>query len=104
VSELKKLETNPKDLDAKLQALKSRRSILLHSLGNLTLLTQPLNSGISNGPFHAKRPEITKQSLLILNSYFQRFSDNDTWDEDKILERGKLLAEMAIKVWGYPKV
>ena len=104
VSELKKLETNQKDLDSRLQELKSRRSILLHSLGNLTLLTQPLNSGVSNGPFREKRPEVTKQSLLILNSYFQRFSDNDTWDEDKILERGKLLAEMAIKVWPFPKV
>ena len=83
--------------------MKSRRSILLHSLGNLTLLTEPLNSGVSNGPFCAKRPEITKQSLLILNSYFQSFSDNDMWDEDKILERGRYLAKLVLKVWGYPK-
>jgi uncharacterized protein with ParB-like and HNH nuclease domain len=81
----------------------SRRLTLLHSLGNLTLLTQPLNSEVSNGPFRVKRPEITKQSLLILNSYFQRFTDNDIWDENKILERGTQLAELALRVWEYPR-
>jgi hypothetical protein len=86
------------------QEMESRRWALLHSLGNLTLLTPPLNSEVSNGPFKIKRPEITKQSLLILNSYFQRFSDNDMWNEDTILERGKDLANLALKVWEYPEV
>ena len=78
-----------------------RRSIL-HCLGNLTMLTQPLNSEVSNGPFNLKRPEITKQSLLVLNSYFQRFSDNDVWNEKTIFERGLYLADQAVKVWPYP--
>jgi len=38
-----------------------------------------------------------------LNSYFQRFSDTDIWDEDRILERGTKLAELALKMWEYPK-
>jgi len=80
----------------------SRRWTLLHSLGNLTMLTQPLNSEVSNGPFNLKRPEITKQSLLVLNSYFQRFSDNDVWNEKTILYRGLHLAAQAVKVWQYP--
>jgi len=84
------------------QEVESRRQTLLHNLGNLTLLTQPLNSEVSNGPFKIKRPEITKQSLLILNSYFQRFSDNDIWNEDTILERGKHLTDLALRVWEYP--
>jgi hypothetical protein len=50
---------------------------------------------VSNGPFKIKRPEITKQSLLILNSYFQRFSDSDIWNEDTILERG----DVALEEW-----
>lgn len=86
------------------QEVESRRQNLLHSLGNLTLLTQPLNSEASNSPFKIKRPEITKQSLLILNSYFQRFSDNDMWNEDTILERGKDLANLALRIWEYPEV
>ena len=86
------------------QEVESRRQTLLHNLGNLTLLTQPLNSEVSNGPFKIKRPEITKQSLLILNSYFQRFSDNDMWNEDTILKRGKDLADLGLRVWEYPEV
>jgi hypothetical protein len=84
------------------QEQESRRQTLLHSLGNLTLLTQPLNSEVSNGPFKIKRPEITKQSLLILNSYFQKFSDDDVWDENTIIQRGEHLADLALRVWGYP--
>jgi hypothetical protein len=103
-TELKNLETIPKELETRRKELELKRWALLHSLGNLTLLTQPLNSEVSNGPFRTKRPEITKQSLLILNSYFQRFSDTDTWHEDTILERGTRLAELALKVWGYPSV
>ena len=103
-AELGMLESDQKELESKRKELESRRWTLLHSLGNLTLLTQPLNSEVSNGPFRIKRPEITKQSLLILNSYFQRFSDNDIWDEDRILERGAQLAASALRVWEYPKV
>jgi len=100
--ELRKMESNQKELELRQKELESRRLTLLHSIGNLTLLTQPLNSEISNGPFRNKRPEITEQSLLILNSYFQRFSDNDAWDEDRILERGTQLAGLALKVWEHP--
>jgi len=85
------------------QELESRRHTILHSLGNLTMLTQPLNSEVSNGPFRIKRPEITRQSLLVLNSYFQSFSDKDNWDENTIIERGKRLAELALKVWDHPR-
>jgi len=104
IAELKKLESNQEQLESKQRELESKRWALLHSLGNLTLLTQPLNSEVSNGPFNLKRPEITKQSLLILNSYFQRFSDDDAWNEDTILERGVHLADVALRVWEYPEV
>ena len=93
----------PEQETAEEQEQASRRWTLLHSLGNLTMLTQPLNSEVSNGPFSAKRPEITKQSLLVVNSYFQRFSDNDVWNENTIVERGKRLTDLALKVWAYSR-
>ncbi len=96
-------ELNPKEQESRRRELESRRLTLLHSLGNLTLLTQPLNSEVSNGPFNLKRPEITKQSLLVLNSYYQGFSDDDVWNEKTILSRGFHLADQAVKVWAYPK-
>lgn len=75
------------------------RNRLLHSFGNLTLLTHPLNASISNGPYSVKRPEITKQSSLRLNVYFQ---DVASWDEGGIFSRGKELLEIARVLWPYP--
>ena len=92
----------PKQKSTDEEERESIRWTHLHSIGNLTLLTQPLNSEVSNGPFKAKRPEITKQSLLVLNSYFQKFSNKDSWNEKTILERGKRLTDLALKVWAYP--
>ena len=40
--------------------------------------------------------------LLVLSSYFQRFSDNDVWNEKTIFPRGLHLADQAVKVWQYP--
>ena len=79
-----------------------RRARLIHTLGNLTLLTQPLNSAISNGPFSKKRPEIAMQSKLRLNAYFQRFGDGDAWTEDNILQRGSELFDVARSIWPRP--
>lgn len=76
-----------------------RRNRLTHALGNLTLLTQPLNSSVSNGPYSAKRPEISKQSLLPINAYFQT---QPTWDEADILARGAELAAVALEIWPGP--
>lgn len=74
----------------------------LHTIGNLTLITQYLNSSVSNGPFSTKRPEIALQSRLALNAYFQRFTDTDVWNEHTILARGSELADVAIRVWPQP--
>ncbi len=63
-----------------------------------------LMSADSNGPFSTKRSKITGNSLLVLNSYFQRFADNDVWNERTIGERGTVLSELALKVWDYPKL
>ena len=76
-----------------------RRDRLIHTFGNLTLLTQALNSAVSNGPYTGKRPEITKQSALQLNAYLQ---DHYVWHEDKILERGTALFERALEIWPRP--
>jgi Protein of unknown function (DUF1524) len=55
-----------------------KRDRTKHTFGNLTLLTQPLNSSVSNSTFETKKPEIMKNSALALNRYFH---DKDNWDE-----------------------
>ena len=89
----------PSEITSEDETAAERRGRLLHSLGNLTLLTQELNSAVSNGPFAGKRAEITKQSGLRLNTYFQ---DVFTWDEAEILKRGDRLFECAKKIWPHP--
>jgi hypothetical protein len=76
-----------------------RRESLVHTFGNLTLVTQPLNSSLSNGPYAAKRSELLKQSFLPLNHQLQDFS---TWDETTITQRGEKLYELASSVWPGP--
>lgn len=68
-------------------------------IGNLTLLTQPLNGSISNGPWSGKRPALDEHSNLRLNAGLKAV---DAWDEAAIETRAKSLAEVACRVWPRP--
>ncbi len=76
-----------------------RRNRLLHTFGNLTLLTQELNRDVSNRPYAEKKPHITRDSLLLLNAYFQSIP---AWDEAAIVARGRSLVARAMQVWPRP--
>lgn len=78
-----------------------KRNKLKESFGNLTLLTKPLNSSVSNGPFVGKKEALEKHSLLVLNREIVAYSD---WDEDAIVTRGRDLFKVALKLWSYPDV
>jgi hypothetical protein len=79
------------------------RERLLHSIGNLTLVTPGFNSSLSNEAFKKKRPEIAANSSLMLNAYFQRFQDTDSWDEATIVARADSMFDRARAIWPYPK-
>jgi hypothetical protein len=76
-----------------------RREQLLQTLGNLTLLTQPLNAAVSNAPWATKRGAMENASLLPINLPFRSAA---TWDEEAILARGKDLLKRAIALWPAP--
>lgn len=76
-----------------------KRDKAVQTFGNLTLLVQPLNSAVSNGPFDAKKRSVSANSVLRLNSYLQ---DKDRWDEAAIAERGKYLFDIARRIWPHP--
>jgi hypothetical protein len=63
-----------------------RRNSAVQTFGNLTTLTQALNSAVSNGHWSDKRPELLKFSLLPINQYLGSI---DTWDEEAIARRGQ---------------
>jgi len=75
------------------------RDRVVHRIGNLTLLTQPLNSSVRNGPFAVKRPEVTRNSALALNRYFQELG---AWDESAIERRATSLFDAALREWPPP--
>jgi hypothetical protein len=75
------------------------RDHMLHTIGNITLMTQSLNSKNSNLAYDKKKPLITKESKLLMNGYFQ---DQNSWDENEIIKRGKILYDLALKVWSKP--
>ena len=77
-----------------------RREQLLHTVGNLTLLTKKLNPSISNGKWERKKKSVKKHSALALN---REVCEVDVWDEKAIITRGKGLFKHAQKLWPYPK-
>jgi len=84
--------------DARAKATRIRYS-LLHTIGNLTILTQPLNSKASNSAWAEKKPLIQEHSLLLINLQLQQV---ETWDEEAIAGRSKRLFEKALQIWPRP--
>jgi hypothetical protein len=81
----------------------TRRSAV-HVLGNMTLLTQKLNSKVSNSAWlgtEGKCAALREQSTLLLN---RDLTENPTvqWTTEAILERTKKLTEVIIDIWGTP--
>ncbi len=54
-------DADPKSLEA---IATRRRNALIHSIGNLTILSQGLNTAVSNGDWKTKKPDLLKYSLL----------------------------------------
>ena len=72
------------------------RNMLLHTLGNLTLLTSSLNISSGNKGFLEKREKPEEHTGLFLNRWFLK---KDCWHETEIRKRSEALADMAMNVW-----
>lgn len=72
-----------------------RRNALVHTLGNLTLLTRELNIAAGNRSFKEKRLKF-ENSGLFLNKWFAK---KLVWAEEEILERSGHMATLAIRIW-----
>ena len=82
-----------------LEQATARRWARLHRLGNLTIVTQPLNSALSNSAWMTKRTELNKHSRLLLNA---QLAERNTWDEQAIDEHGTWLALRLVAIWPGP--
>jgi len=72
------------------------RNAILQTFGNLTILTQSLNSTVSNSQWAIKKPQLLKHSLLPIN---QQLHNVEVWDEAAILQRSNKLLARALKAW-----
>ena len=76
----------------------SRRNRAIHTIGNLTLVSQPLNSTLSNAPWNQKRETLDQHSVLYLNKDLTQNAQL-VWDESEIVKRGQRLYDAAVRVW-----
>ena len=75
---------------------KAERNRLIHTIGNLTLVTGKLNKSLSNAPWAEKRERLNTYSGLLLK---ESITSRDVWNEETIKERSRYLAEIATEVW-----
>ncbi|MEZ5211347.1 DUF262 domain-containing protein [Gordonia sp. (in: high G+C Gram-positive bacteria)] len=81
--------------DAEAEA--ARREEVLHTIGNLTLVTGKLNAALSNRAWHDKRADILRNSALSLNRALP-----EVWDCAAIEARSNALAALSNVLWPRP--
>jgi hypothetical protein len=78
--------------------LETERNQRIHNLGNLTLVTGPLNSGMQNGPWNEKQQALNSESVLRLNQQLvAQFPER--FDDKSIDARGADLARVICTIW-----
>lgn len=77
------------------------RDLALQTIGNLTLLTSKMNSGVSNRAWEDKRAALRKHSTLLLSD--RDVTDRAIWDEAAIAERGRTMVDEVIAIWPIPE-
>jgi uncharacterized protein with ParB-like and HNH nuclease domain len=82
-----------------LEEAAEERDRIIHTIGNLTLVTRKLNPSVSNGPWELKRKEIAAHSALAMNRHFYGKVE---WNESSIDERTSELFKLALQIWPRP--
>lgn len=73
-----------------------RRNAALQTFGNLTILTQSLNSAASHSAWKDKKPDLLRHSLLPINQQLHEYTG---WNEDTIAQRSQELLKRALRIW-----
>jgi len=69
----------------------------LDTFGNLTLVTQEWNSGLSNSTFTIKKSKLSNHALRLNNEYFSQ--PLLEWNEQQIRDRAEWLANQVLEIW-----
>ena len=76
-----------------------RRESLVHTIGNLTLVTDKLNPSMSNGSWASKKVALGEHTSLAMN---RKLFDLNLWNEEAVTARSEKLFEMAKQIWPRP--
>lgn len=80
------------------------RDAVIHTIGNLTLLTGRLNSKLSNGPWDGnagKRQTLEAHDVLLLNREILK-NCAEAWSDSAIRNRCDELTKLIIEIWPVP--
>ena len=72
------------------------KSEYLNRIGNLTLLSAPLNQSLQNGPYSGKKAKYRESELTITKNIPR---DHKKWDVLNLEQRQAMLAAVAVKAW-----
>jgi hypothetical protein len=76
-----------------------RMGDFVHTIGNLTLVTQGWNSSLSNTSFADKKVKLAAHALKLNSDYFSL--DLSEWNESTIQTRSNVLIDHMLEIWPY---
>ena len=85
------------------QEERDKRNQLIHTIGNLTLVSKRLNPKLSNAPWIEKQKTLGKHSILMLNHQLLETYKAEAWTEKTIELRSLEMAKLVAKVWPRPE-
>ncbi len=77
------------------------RDRLLHTIGNLTLVTARLNPSLSNDPWDSKKVALREHTVLQMNKQLLDRYDNG-WSDEQIEQRSVDMARTVAQIWARP--
>ena len=78
------------------------RDQLVQQLGNLTLITQSLNSSVSNGSWATKRDYFLQHNDALITMDAVVLAGDGEWGEREIDERTDLMVSQILEIWPVP--
>ena len=76
------------------------RNQIVHTIGNLTLLTKRMNQSLSNAAWESKRKGLEEHSVLFLNRELVKIP---IWNEESIRLRSEYMADLFANTWPGPE-
>lgn len=75
----------------------------IQQFGNLTIVTQTLNSRVSNGPWEQKRKHFLNSDDVLITKDALQIAGEGAWNESTIAKRTNRLIDQILMIWPAPE-